>query len=158
VTPAIEVLRRAGIEHRVIELDNVSTEPSYGEAAAKALGVAAELVFKTLVARLDAKELVVALVPVLAELDLKALAALAGARRAEMAVPRDAERSSGYVVGGISPLGQRKALRTFVDESLMSHATVYVSAGRRGLELALAARDLIKMCDGCAGTIARESR
>jgi Cys-tRNA(Pro)/Cys-tRNA(Cys) deacylase len=156
MTPAVEALRRAGVAHRVIELGTTAPAGNYGEATAKALGVCPKAVFKTLVARVDSKELVVALVPVETELDTKALATLIGAKRVALAPPRDAERSTGCVVGGISPFGQRKALRTFADASLMTHATVFVSAGRRGLELALAPGDLVALCGARVGAIARQ--
>jgi Cys-tRNA(Pro)/Cys-tRNA(Cys) deacylase len=155
MTPAVEALRRAGVAHRVIELETTVAAGNYGEAAAKALVVCPKAVFKTLLSRIDSRELVVALVPVDTELDTKALATLIGAKRVELAPPRDAERSTGYVVGGISPFGQRKALRTFADASLLTHTTVFVSAGRRGLELALAPGDLVALCDARVGAIAR---
>lgn len=154
MTPAIEAARRAGLDHRVIEFECQSVR-GYGEEAAAALGVGPELVYKTLVAKLDGKRLVVALVPVNAELNLKALATLAGAKRAEMAPPREAERATGYLLGGISPLGQRRALPTFADESIASAERVYVSGGRRGLELELAPHDLIASCGAVLGRIAR---
>jgi Cys-tRNA(Pro)/Cys-tRNA(Cys) deacylase len=154
MTPAIEVARRANIEHRIIEFDSDSDRP-YGEVAAAALGVAPELIYKTLVAKLDGKRLVIALVPVSSELNLKALASLAGAKRAEMATPAEAERSTGYVVGGISPFGQRRQLDTYVDARVTSLQRVYVSAGRRGLELELTPNGLVKGCGAYLGEIAR---
>jgi Cys-tRNA(Pro)/Cys-tRNA(Cys) deacylase len=111
-------------------------------------------VFKTLVVRVDGV-LTVAVVPVSAQLDLKALAGAAGGRKAAMADPADAERSSGYVRGGISPLGQRKALPTVVDESALGHATVMVSAGRRGLQVELAPADLVRLTRARTAPIAR---
>jgi Cys-tRNA(Pro)/Cys-tRNA(Cys) deacylase len=154
MTPAIDAVRRAGIAHRVIEFEVVA-EGNYGEAAAAALGVAPSCIFKTLIAKLDGRRLVCALVPVACELDLKALAALAGAKRAEMADPREAERATGYLVGGISPLGQRRRLPVYADASSATHATVYVSAGRRGLELALGGCELLAECAATVGPIAR---
>ena len=154
MTPAIEALRRAGVTHRVVAYAH-DVERGYGEEAALALGVPAERVFKTLVAKLDGRRLVVALVPVSATLDLKRLAALAGAKRAEMAGTEEAERSTGYVVGGISPLGQRRYLPTWMDESMLGYETVYVSAGRRGLEIELAPRDLVASCEARVGRLAR---
>ena len=112
-------------------------------------------VYKTLVAKLDGKQLVLALVPVTSELNLKALATLAGAKRAEMAMPQEAERSTGYVVGGISPLGQRRLLSTYIDSSISKLSTVYVSGGRRGLELEVAPSDLLASCRARLGEIAR---
>jgi Cys-tRNA(Pro)/Cys-tRNA(Cys) deacylase len=154
MTPAVVAVRSAGIAHRVIEFES-GVARAYGEAAAAALGVDAASIYKTLVAKLDARRLVVALVPVSMELDLKALAALAGARRADMAAPREAERATGYVVGGISPFGQRKALPTFVDAGIRRHERVYVSGGRRGLELEVAPADLLELCRATVGDVAR---
>jgi Cys-tRNA(Pro)/Cys-tRNA(Cys) deacylase len=154
MTPAIDEARRAHIEYHVIEV-KVDPELSYGEAVAAALGADPTRVYKTLIAKLDTGRLVVALVPVAAELNLKALASLAGAKRAEMATPLEAERSTGYVVGGISPLGQRRRLPTFADARLEAHPSVFVSAGRRGLELELTPTDLVALCDATLGEIAR---
>jgi Cys-tRNA(Pro)/Cys-tRNA(Cys) deacylase len=154
MTPAIDAVRRAGIKHRVTEFD-VAAQRNYGAAAAAALGVEPTCIYKTLVATLDRRTLVCALVPVACELDLRALAALAGGKRAEMADPRTAERATGYVVGGISPLGQRRRLPTYVDVSMTTHGHVYVSAGRRGLELELASGDLLACCGAILGAIAR---
>ena len=156
MTPAIAAARRARIKHQVIEFQCASeSDRGYGVEAAAALGVAPEMVYKTLVAKLDGKHLVVALVPVTCELNLKALATLADAKRAEMASPQEAERSSGYVVGGISPLGQRKALDTYIDSAVSKLSKVYVSGGRRGLELELAPDDLMTVCKARLGDIAR---
>ena len=117
---------------------------AYGLEAAEALGVPPERVFKTLLAEVDGR-LWVAVVPVTGQLDLKALAAAAGGKKAAMADAGDAERATGYVVGGISPLGQRKRLPTVVDASALDHATVHVSGGRRGLEVELAGADLVRL-------------
>lgn len=141
-TPAVLVCTRAGVAHRVH-----AYEPgpgAYGPAAAAALGVEPERLLKTLLAELDGR-LVCAVVPSSGSLDLKALAAGLGGKRAAMAAPAAAERSSGYVVGGISPLGQRTVLPTAVDETAQLHDTVYVSAGRRGLSLELAPADLLRL-------------
>lgn len=127
---------------------------SFGGEAAQALGVSPERVFKTLVAQIDGA-LWVAVVPVTAQLDLKALAAAAGGKRATMAEPAQAERSSGYVVGGISPIGQRRSLPTVVDESALSHPTIFVSGGRRGLDLELTGSDLVKVTSARTAAIAR---
>ena len=117
---------------------------SYGEAGAAALGVEPERMLKTLLADLDG-ELVCAVVPVAGQLDLKQLAAALGGKKAAMADPARAERSSGYVVGGISPLGQRTRLRTVLDETAELYDTVLVSGGRRGLSVELAAADLVRL-------------
>lgn len=154
MTPAVEAARRAKIKHRVIEFES-ETEYGYAEEAAVALSVAPDAVYKTLVAKLDGKQFVIALVPATRELNLKALAALANAKRAEMATPLEAERCTGYLVGGISPLGQRRTLRTYIDSSVSTLAAVYISGGRRGLELELAPADLVAACGASVGQIAR---
>ncbi len=124
------------------------------DRAAAALGVDAGRVFKTLVAEVDGT-LTVGVVPVSGQLDLKALAAAVGGKRAVMADPVAAERSSGYVLGGISPLGQRRPLRTVLDASALQHPTVYVSAGRRGLEVELAPGDLMALTEARTAAIGR---
>jgi Cys-tRNA(Pro)/Cys-tRNA(Cys) deacylase len=131
--------------------------PSYGIEAATALGLSPDRVFKTLLARVDAR-MVVAVVPVSASLDLKALAATVGGKRATMAEPADAERATGYVVGGISPLGGRSALATVVDDSVSDDAMVYVSAGRRGLQVSLAPTDLVRLTHATVAPIRRPDR
>jgi Cys-tRNA(Pro)/Cys-tRNA(Cys) deacylase len=163
-TPATRVLSAAGVTYQAhsFTADDRSRAPATGNAtrlsfgieAAEALGVEADRVYKTLVADIDS-QLWVAVVPVTAQLDLKALAAAAGGKRAVMADPALAERSSGYVVGGISPLGQRKQLPTVVDSSALTHPTVFVSGGRRGLDLELAATDLIRVTAARTAAIAR---
>lgn len=136
-TPATVALEKAAVPFTVHAYEHdPASELSYGAEAAAALGTAAERVFKTLVAEVDTV-LTVAVVPVSATLDLKALASAAGGKRAAMADPAAAERTTGYVRGGISPLGQRKALPTVVDASALGFETVYVSAGKRGLEVEL---------------------
>lgn len=154
-TPAIVAAERAKVAYTVHEYAHDPRAESYGLEAAEALGVEPERVFKTLLALLDGARLVVAVVPVTAQLDLKALASAAGGRKAEMAKPADAERATGYVVGGISPLGQKKRLATFVDASAAAHPTIHVSAGRRGLEIELAAADLVALTDASVAVIAR---
>jgi ybaK/ebsC protein len=143
-TPATVAVARAGIEHRLHEYDHDPAAPAYGLEAAEKLGVDPARVFKTLVTEVDGR-LVVAVVPVAASLSLKALAVAAGGRKAVMAEPVAAERATGYVVGGISPLGHRKRLPVFLDESMPAHATVLVSAGRRGLDVELAPADLARL-------------
>ncbi|MFE9770193.1 Cys-tRNA(Pro) deacylase [Streptomyces sp. NPDC005931] len=140
-TPATVALTAAGVEYTVHSYEHDPSHPSYGEEAAEAMGVSPDRVFKTLVADVDGT-LTVAIVPVAGQLDLKALAAAVGGKRAAMADPALAERSTGYVRGGISPLGQRKKLPTVLDASASSHKTVCVSAGRRGLEVELSPDDL----------------
>jgi Cys-tRNA(Pro)/Cys-tRNA(Cys) deacylase len=155
VTPAIRLLERAGVEHRVHEYRHDEKAASYGLEAAHALGVHEAAVFKTLVASLSSGELVVAIIPVACQLDLKALAAATGAKKAVMAEPRAAERATGYVVGGISPLGQKRSLSTVVDDSALTQAQVYVSAGRRGLEIALAPDLLVSLTGARVASIQR---
>ncbi len=127
---------------------------AYGTSGAAALGVDPDRMLKTLLADLDG-ELVCAVVPVSGSLDLKALAGVLGGKRAAMAEPARAERSSGYVVGGISPLGQRTGLRTVVDETAELHDTVHVSGGRRGLSVELAPADLVRLTAAVVGDVAR---
>ena len=148
-TPATRALERAGVDYRPLPYVHDPGAASYGLEAAAQLGLDPQRVFKTLLAEVDGR-LVVALVPVSGQLDLKALAAAAGGKRAAMADPAAAERATGYVVGGISPLGQKRPHPTFVDSSALEHDTVYVSGGKRGLDLALAPQDLIDLLD--AGT------
>src|SRR5689334_20614034 len=161
-TRAIARLRAARIAHAVHEYEipaaaavgGRAARPSYGVDAAEALGVDPHRIFKTLVATVDGR-LAVAVVPVAGELDLKALADALGGRRAEMADPAAAERATGYVVGGISPIGQRRRLPTVVDESAAGHVAILVSAGRRGLQVELAPADLVKVTSAVLAPIAR---
>jgi len=144
VTPAVRSLERAGIPFRVLTYDAAPiTDGDIGVAAARSLGVAEHSVFKTLISELAQGELVVAIVPVAARLNLKLLARAAGAKSASMAEPARAEKVTGYVTGGISPFGQKKRLRTFLADQAASLQTIHVSAGKRGLELALSPTDLI---------------
>ncbi|NGN65850.1 Cys-tRNA(Pro) deacylase [Streptomyces sp. A7024] len=153
-TPATVALTTAGKPFTVHAYEHDPAVASYGEEAAEALGVDPGQVFKTLVAEVDGA-LTVAVVPVSGSLDLKALASAAGGKRATMADPAAAERTTGYVRGGISPLGQRKRLPTVVDASASSYETVCVSAGRRGLEVELAPADLAELTGAVVAPIAR---
>jgi Cys-tRNA(Pro)/Cys-tRNA(Cys) deacylase len=143
-TPAVVALIKAGIDFTLHPYEHHPDAPNFGDEAVAALGVDSAQVFKTLVADLGG-ELVVAVVPVAQQLSLKSLAAAVGAKKATMAAPAVAARSSGYVVGGISAIGQRTPLRTVVDASAERFATVYVSAGKRGLSVELAPADLIRV-------------
>lgn len=143
-TPATVVLSRAGVEFSLHPYEHAAGAPSYGGEAADALGLSYDEVFKTLVARVDGG-LVTAVVPVAGTLDLKALASALGGKKAAMAEAADAERATGYVVGGISPLGQRSRMPTVVDESVLGLPAVYVSAGRRGLQVRLLPADLLSV-------------
>ena len=149
-TPGIAAAERAGVAHAVHSYEHDPKAESYGLEAAEALGLDPARVFKTLVADLDGR-LAVAIVPVSAQLDLKAR----GGKRARMADGRAVERTTGYVLGGISPLGQRRPLSTTIDASALDHETIYVSAGRRGLELELDPRDLVRLSAATVRPIAR---
>ncbi len=146
MTPATKELDRLGVTYRTVSYTHDPGAASYGTEAAEALGLDPDSVFKTLLADVDGT-LVVACVPVTGMLDLKALARAVGGKKAVMADPSLAERTTGYVVGGISPLGQRKRLATFIDELVDALDEVHVSGGRRGLEIALAPRDLVASLD-----------
>ena len=146
-TPATVALERAGVAFTQHAYEHDPAATSYGMEAAEVLGLDPATVFKTLLAEVDGR-LVVAIVPVTGQLDLKALAASVGGKRAAMADPAVAERSTGYVVGGISPIGQRKRLTTVLDATALDQPTVYVSGGKRGLDLGLDPRDLVTLLDG----------
>jgi len=152
-TPATSLLAREGIGYTLHPYEVDPRAPSYGEAAAAALGVDPARVFKTLVAAADGR-LVVGVLPVSSMLDLKALAAAVGGRRAVLAEQAAAERATGYVVGGISPIGQRSRLATVVDASVGHWPTVYVSAGRRGLQVELGPADLVRITAATLAPIA----
>ena len=150
MTPAIVTAQKAGITFKVHEYQHDPAAESYGEEAAAALGLDPSCVFKTLLVSLSGHKspLAVAVIPVSHRLSLKAIAKALGAKKADMADPKAAERSSGYVVGGISPLGQKKALPTVIDSSAEALPQINVSAGRRGLEIELAPADLARLTRG----------
>jgi Cys-tRNA(Pro)/Cys-tRNA(Cys) deacylase len=155
MTPAVKVLETAGVTFHLESYEHDPRTPAFGEEAARALGLSADEVFKTLLARLDDGRLVMAIVPVSGQLDLKALARAAGARKARLADPAEAERTTGYVVGGISPLGQRKRLPAFLDASALGLEAIHVSGGRRGLEIRLAPGDLLRLTGAREAPLAR---
>ena len=155
-TPASVALTKLGLPFLVHEYHHDPAAPSFGLEAATALGVEPDRVFKTLLAEVDTSLLVVGIVPVSGSLDLKALAAAVGGKRATMAPPAVAERRTGYVVGGISPIGQRTILPTVVDETAQLWDTVFVSGGRRGLDLELSAADLLIATSATYADISRE--
>ncbi|MBH3419302.1 Cys-tRNA(Pro) deacylase [Pseudomonas putida] len=155
MTPALDLLKKHRAEHRVHSYEHDPKSASYGLEAAEKLGLDPQQVFKTLLASSEKGELLVAVVPVVGTLDLKALAHAAGVKKCEMADPAAAQRATGYLVGGISPLGQKKRLRTFIDESAQNFATIHVSAGRRGLEVELAAAALAEHTQGKFAGIGR---
>ena len=148
MTPAIHTAKQAKVAFQVHEYKHDPKAESYGEEAAEKLGLPLARVFKTLVVSVDGKGLAVAVVPVAGKLDMKACAAALGSKKCEMAASKDAERATGYVLGGISPLGQKKRLPTLVDATAQGFETVFVSAGRRGLEIELAPGDLLRLTGG----------
>ena len=156
MTPALDLLKKVRAEHRVHSYEHDPKSASYGLEAAEKLGLEPQQVFKTLLASSEKGELLVAVVPVVGTLDLKALAHAAGVKKCEMADPAAAQRATGYLVGGISPLGQKKRLRTFIDESAQHFATIHVSAGRRGLEVELAAAVLAEHTQARFAAIGRD--
>jgi Cys-tRNA(Pro)/Cys-tRNA(Cys) deacylase len=152
-TPATALLARQRVTHRLHTYDVDADTPNYGAVVADSLGIAQERVFKTLVTEVDGA-LTVAIVPVGGDVDLKALAGAVGGKRATMADRTLAERTTGYVRGGISPLGQRKRLTTVLDASATGHPTIYISAGRRGLQVELDPADLIRLTGATTASIA----
>ena len=156
VTPAVKAVKAAGIAYRLMEYEYDPSADAFGLHAAAAMGLDPAVVYKTLIVQLEPKALACAVIPVAAKLDLKALAAAAGAKKADMADPTLAERTTGYMVGGISPLGQRKALPTFIDASAEALPEVVVNGGRRGLQIALAPADLARITKAVVRRIAVE--
>lgn len=155
MTPAIKLAKKAGIDFETHHYDHDPNHPSYGEEAAQKLGVEAERVFKTLVISLDSRRLAVAVVPVVSKLDLKAAAKALGGKRAVMAEAAEVERATGYVLGGVSPLGQKRRLTTLIDSSAEALPSLFVSAGRRGLEIELAPVDLCRLLDAAYAPLAK---
>ncbi|GII02464.1 Cys-tRNA(Pro) deacylase [Planobispora takensis] len=153
-TPATVALTQAGVEFTLHPYEHDAGAQAYGEEAADALGVPYERIFKTLVAEVESG-LAVAVVPVAGKLDLKAFAAALGGKRAAMAEAAKVERVTGYVVGGISPLGQRRRLPTVVDSSALEFPTVYFSAGRRGLQIETAPAELVRLTQAVTASIGR---
>lgn len=148
MTPGINLAKKHKITHRVHEYAHDPSSDSYGLEAAEKLEIPEERVFKTLVVALDGKQLAVGVLPVSSMLSMKLIAKAFGAKKAAMADKSDVERATGYVLGGVSPLGQKKRLKTVIDASATRHSTVFVSAGRRGLEIELNPEDLKKLVNG----------
>ncbi|MFZ3052207.1 MAG: Cys-tRNA(Pro) deacylase [Sulfuricurvum sp.] len=146
MTPAVNIAKKAKIVYTLHSYIHDPASVSYGEEASEKLGITADRVFKTLIAQIDSRELVVAVIPVSSMLSMKQIAKASGGKKAQMAAGADVERSSGYILGGVSPLGQKKRLRTFIDASAENFPTIYVSAGRRGLEIELSPNDLKMLC------------
>ncbi len=155
MTPAINAAKQAKVVFEVHAYAHDPKAESYGEEAAEKLNLPLARVFKTLVVELDGKMLAVAVVPVAGKLDMKAAATSLGGKKCEMAAQKAAERATGYVLGGISPLGQKKRLPTLIDTSAQDFASVFVSAGRRGLEIELAADDLARLTGAHFSAISR---
>lgn len=155
MTPAVIALQRLGVEHRLLEYRHDPAVKAYGLEAAQALDLPPAAVFKTLVIAAPDGRLFMALAPVTGELDLKRAAAALGCKRLAMAEGPAAARATGYVLGGISPFGQRRRLEAVVDASVREHERVYVSGGRRGLEIELSPRDLIQQAGAGLATITR---
>jgi len=145
MTPGILAAQRARVAFTVHEYEHDPAAESYGNEAVEKTGANPDQVFKTLVVSLDGKDLAVAVVPVSAMLSLKLIARAAGAKKAAMADKQLVQRTTGYVLGGVSPLGQKKRLKTFIDDSARNFATLFVSAGKRGLEIELAPDDLARL-------------
>jgi Cys-tRNA(Pro)/Cys-tRNA(Cys) deacylase len=154
-TPAVQALEKAGVAFALHAYDFGAPKGGIAQEAAGLMGIEPARVLKTLMALVDGRTLVVALVAADRELNLKALAAAVGGKRAEMADVKRAERASGYVKGGISPFGQRQSAPAVVDASVRDHASVFVNGGRRGLEIELAPRDLIIALEATVAAIAR---
>lgn len=155
MTPAIDLLKKAKASFQIHSYTHDPKAASYGLEAAEKLKLNPAQVFKTLLVSTERHELLVAVVPVVGTLDLKALAQAAGVKKLDMADPQQAQRSTGYLLGGISPLGQKKRLPTFIDTSAQAWPTVFVSAGRRGLEVELAATVLASHTQGTFAAIAK---
>lgn len=148
MTPGINAAKKSKIDYKVHEYTHDPTNRNFGEEASEKLGIPENRVFKTLVVCFGTKELAIGIVPVSSKLSMKKTAKAAGEKKAVMADPVAVERSTGYVLGGVSPLGQKKKLRTFIDSSAENHRTIFVSAGRRGLEIELRPEDLIQLTKG----------
>lgn len=153
-TPATVALEAAGVSYTPHVYEHHESATNFGEEAAAALGLREEQVFKTLVVSVDGA-LAVAIVPVANRLDLKAIAAAVGGKKATLADPALAEKRTGYVVGGISPVGQKTRLRTVLDESALSYPSIFVSGGRRGFDIEVAPTDLARITEAVSAPIAR---
>lgn len=155
MTPAIDTAKKARIAYKVHEYTHDPAAESYGLEAAEKMAIDPVRVFKTLLVSYDDKELAVGLVPVSYKLNLKSMAKALGTKKVRMADGADVERSTGYVLGGVSPLGQKKRLKTFIDSSATAFETIFVSAGRRGLEIELSPNDLLALVKGQTATLSQ---
>ena len=157
MTPAVNAAKKAKITFQIHAYDHDPSASSYGGEAAEKLDVSPDRVFKTLVVSMDSRQLAVAVVPVTGRLNLKSAASALGMKKIQMADARDVGRSTGYVLGGVSPLGQKKRLKTVIDQSALNHETIYVSAGRRGLDIELSPNDLAGLLDAVFAPITQTS-
>jgi Cys-tRNA(Pro)/Cys-tRNA(Cys) deacylase len=148
MTPGINQVKKNKVSHKIHEYSHDESSESYGLEAADKMGVTQERIFKTLVVTLDNQNLVVGIIPVSSMLSMKLIAKAVGAKKATMADKLDVERSTGYVLGGVSPLGQKRRLSTIIHSSASNYSSIYVSAGRRGLEIELSPADLAKLTNG----------
>jgi Cys-tRNA(Pro)/Cys-tRNA(Cys) deacylase len=156
MTPAIRLLKAKEIAFQLHRYDHDPKADSFGEEAAAKLGVAPEQMFKTLIALVDGSALVMAILPVAGRLNLKKLASACGGKKADLAGPKLAEKTTGYVVGGISPLGGRKALPTVLDESASSFDTIFISAGQRGMQIEIAPAQLQSLTNAAVTSLTKE--
>jgi len=155
MTPAIDQIKKAKIAYSVHEYTHSPSCSSYGEEAAEKLGLSIARVFKTLVIRLDDERLIIGILPVASMLNMKQIAKAAKAKKAVMAEKTLATKVTGYILGGVSPLGQKKKLPTFIDSSAANFPTIYISAGRRGLEIELRGEDLVELTGGVLAELCR---
>jgi len=156
MTPAIKLVSSRRIAHTIHEYTHDPAHPSFGLEAAEKLGVPVTRVYKTLLVDVGEKDLAVGVVPVSSQLSMKLIARALKAKKAKMAEAAVVERTTGYVLGGVSPLGQKRRLRTIVDSSAREHQTIFVSGGRRGLEIELCPKDLCELTGGEFGEIREE--
>ncbi|MCP3874898.1 MAG: Cys-tRNA(Pro) deacylase [Desulfobacteraceae bacterium] len=148
MTPGINAAKKAKIFYKIHEYTHESSNESYGAEAAEKMEVPEERIFKTLIINIGGKDLAVGVVPVSSMLNMKLIAKATGAKKAQMAAASDVERSTGYVLGGVSPLGQKKKLKTIIHSSAKQYSTIFVSAGRRGLQIELIPKDLERLTNG----------
>ncbi len=153
MTPAINTVKKKKISHTIHQYSHDPGQQAYGEEAVEKLGLAADRVYKTLVCQIEPRELVVAVIPVKQQLNMKLLAKASGSKKAVMADKNEVQKVTGYVLGGVSPIGQKKRLRLFLAETALKQETIFVSGGKRGLEIELSADDLLNITGGSTATL-----